>query len=88
MNLLTADDEAVEESGERDYTIWGIDWTEGIEPPVKVDDKVILGVFSESVSTREDWAHLNPKNYEGLIVIQFVSTKYYNGQIAHWEAGK
>ncbi|WP_050697612.1 hypothetical protein [Anaeromassilibacillus senegalensis] len=54
--------------------------------PVFVGDKVILGVGPE-VATREDWAAFIPAKVPGLVVVQYVDSKYWQGQMVHVEAG-
>lgn len=53
---------------------------------VFVGDKVLLGVGPE-ISTREDWAAFIPSKVQGLVVVSYVDTKYWNGKIVHTEAG-
>lgn len=54
--------------------------------PVAVGDKVILGEGPEC-STREQWAKLIPATTPGLVVVQYVDPKYWNGHVVHTEAG-
>lgn len=54
--------------------------------PVFVGDKVILGDGPE-VATREDWAAFIPAKVPGLVVVQYVDPKYWQGQMVHVEAG-
>lgn len=49
-------------------------------------DKVLLGVGPE-VTTREQWAALIPTKVPGLVVVQYVDPKYYEGRQVHVEAG-
>lgn len=54
--------------------------------PVFVGDKVLLGEGPE-VSTREDWAALIPSKVPGLVMVQYVDPKYWQGRMVHVEAG-
>ena len=38
-------------------------------------------------SSREDWAELIPAKADGLVVVQYVDFKYWNGRVCHVEAG-
>lgn len=49
-------------------------------------DKVILGA-GRVISNREEWAKFIPANVPGLVVIQYVDPKYFNGHQCHVEAG-
>ena len=51
-----------------------------------VGDKVMLGE-GPAVSTREEWAKLIPATTPGLVVVQYVDPKYWNGRVVHTEAG-
>lgn len=53
---------------------------------LKPKDKVLLGE-GEDIKTREEWAKFIPSNRAGLVVIETVDPKYYNGEICHVEAG-
>lgn len=53
---------------------------------VSVGDKVMLGE-GPAVSTREDWAKLIPATTPGLVVVQYVDPKYWQGRVVHTEAG-
>ncbi|MBQ3045136.1 MAG: hypothetical protein IJD49_04205 [Clostridia bacterium] len=52
---------------------------------LKPKDKVLPGV-GEDILTREEWAEFIPSNRAGLVVIETVDPKYYNGEICHVEA--
>lgn len=54
--------------------------------PVSVGDKVMLGEGPQC-STREEWAELIPAKVPGLVVVQYVDPKYWNGRVCHTEAG-
>ena len=54
--------------------------------PVFVGDKVLLGEGPE-VSTREAWAALIPSKVPGLVIVQYVDPKYWQGKLVHVEAG-
>ena len=53
---------------------------------VSVGDKVMIGE-GPAMSTREDWAKLIPATTPGLVVVQYVDPKYWNGRVVHTEAG-
>lgn len=53
---------------------------------VSVGDKVMDGDGPEC-NTREDWSSLIPANVPGLVVVQYVDVKRWNGEIVHTEAG-
>lgn len=53
---------------------------------VFVGDKVLLGDGPE-VATREDWAALIPSKAPGLVIVQYVDPKYWQGWLIHVEAG-
>lgn len=53
---------------------------------VSVGDKVMIGE-GPAMSTREDWAKLIPATTPGLVVVQYVDPKYWNGRMVHTEAG-
>lgn len=53
---------------------------------VFVGDKVLLGEGPE-IATREEWAELIPAKVPGLVVVDYVDPKYWNGQLVHTEAG-
>lgn len=53
---------------------------------VFVGDKVMMGVGPE-ISTLDTWAAFNPKEVPDVVVVKYVDTKYWNGQIVHTEAG-
>lgn len=54
--------------------------------PVFVGDKVLLGVGPE-IATREAWAAFIPAKVPGLVVVQYVDPKYWQGRMVHVEAG-
>lgn len=54
--------------------------------PVFVGDKVLLGEGPE-VSTREAWAALISSKVPGLVMVQYVDPKYWQGRMVHVEAG-
>ena len=58
----------------------------GAAQAVFVGDKVLLGEGSE-IATREAWAELIPSKVPGLVVVDYVDPKYWNGQLVHTEAG-
>ena len=58
----------------------------GSAQSVFVGDKVLLGTGPE-IATREDWAALVPARVPGLVVVSYVDTKYWQGQLVHTEAG-
>lgn len=58
----------------------------GSGDPVSVGDKVLLGTGPE-VTSREAWAAFVPSSVPGLVVVQYVDAKYYNGIKVHTEAG-
>lgn len=53
---------------------------------VFVGDKVILGEGPE-IATREAWAAFIPAKVPGLVVVQYVDPKYWQGRMVHVEAG-
>ena len=53
---------------------------------VSVGDKVMLG-DGPAVSTREEWSKLIPATTPGLVVVQYVDPKYWQGRVVHTEAG-
>ncbi len=58
----------------------------GTSQAVFVDDKVLLGEGPE-ITTREEWAAFIPTKVNGLVVVDYVDPKYWNGQLVHTEAG-
>lgn len=54
--------------------------------PVFVGDKVLLGDGPE-IATREAWAAFIPAKVAGLVVVQYVDQKYWQGRMVHVEAG-
>lgn len=53
---------------------------------VFVGDKVLLGEGPEITTTRE-WTAFVPVKVPGLVVVDYVDPKYWNGTIVHTEAG-
>lgn len=53
---------------------------------VFVEDKVLLGV-GEEIASREAWAALIPSRVPGLVIVQYVDPKYWQGRLVHVEAG-
>jgi hypothetical protein len=53
---------------------------------VFAEDKVLLGVGPE-IAGREAWAAFKPSAVNGLVVVKYVDTKYWNGKMIHTEAG-
>jgi hypothetical protein len=49
-------------------------------------DKVLLGIGPE-ISTSEAWRSFAPVNVPGLVVVEYVDPKYWNGKLVHTEAG-
>ena len=49
-------------------------------------DKVFLGEGPE-ITDRAAWAEFIPANVAGLVVVEYVDPKYWNGQMVHVEAG-
>lgn len=49
-------------------------------------DKVQMGEHP-ACTTREEWAQMIPSKVPGLVVVQSVDVKYWNGKIVHTEAG-
>lgn len=58
----------------------------GAEQTVFVGDKVMLGVGPE-IATKEAWIDHIPAKVPGLVVVDYVDPKYWNGQLVHTEAG-
>lgn len=58
----------------------------GASQAVFVGDKVLLGEGPE-ITTREEWAAFIPTKVNGLVVVDYVDPKYWNGQLIHTEAG-
>lgn len=58
----------------------------GATQTVFVGDKVILGEGPE-IADSKAWAAFNPKEVPGLVVVKYVDTKYWNGEMVHTEAG-
>lgn len=56
------------------------------EVPVAVGDKVFHGVGPE-ITTAAEWRKFHPSAVTGLVVVEYVDQKYWNGQIVHVEAG-
>ena len=51
-----------------------------------VGDKVLLGEGPE-IATKEAWAAFVPVRVPGLVVVDYVDPKYWNGELVHTEAG-
>ena len=58
----------------------------GATQAIFVGDKVLLGEGPE-ISTKEDWKAFVPANVPGLVVVDYVDPKYWNGRLVHTEAG-
>lgn len=53
---------------------------------VLVGDKVLLGEGPE-ITTAKEWTAFAPVRVPGLVVVDYVDPKYWNGTIVHTEAG-
>ena len=53
---------------------------------VFVGDKVLLGEGPE-IATQGAWLAHVPVKVPGLVVVDYVDLKYWNGQLVHTEAG-
>ena len=51
-----------------------------------VGDKVLLGEGPE-ITTAKEWTAFVPVKVPGLVVVDYVDPKYWNGEIVHTEAG-
>ena len=58
----------------------------GSTQAVFVGDKVLLGIGPE-ITDRAAWAAFKPSATDGLVVVQYVDPKYWNGKMVHTEAG-
>lgn len=58
----------------------------GAVQAVFVGDKVMLGEGPQ-ITTAKEWAAFVPVKKPGLVVVDYVDTKYWRGQIVHTEAG-
>ena len=58
----------------------------GAVQAVFVEDKVLQGIGPE-IASREAWAAFVPVKVPGLVVVDYVDPKYWNGQLVHTEAG-
>ena len=58
----------------------------GADQAVFIKDKVLLGEGPE-ITTREDWAAFVPTKVPGLVVVDYVDPKYWQGRLVHTEAG-
>ena len=58
----------------------------GAAQAVFVGDKVLLGDGPE-IATQEAWLAHVPVKVPGLVVVDYVDLKYWNGQLVHTEAG-
>ena len=56
------------------------------EIPVAVGDKVFHGIGPE-VESRTDWTAFIPAKVPGLVVVEYVDPKYWQGRLVHVEAG-
>ena len=53
---------------------------------VFVGDKVLLGE-GPKITTAKEWTAFVPVKVPGLVVVDYVDPKYWNGTIVHTEAG-
>ncbi len=53
---------------------------------VRLGDKVLLGEGPE-VNSREDWAAFIPAKVPGLVVVEYVEPRYWQGKLCYIEAG-
>lgn len=58
----------------------------GDSQTVFVGDKVLLGEGPE-ITTAKEWTAFVPVRVPGLVVVDYVDPKYWNGTIVHTEAG-
>lgn len=58
----------------------------GEEIPVLPGDKVLPGEGPE-LSTREEWAAFIPARVPGLVIVEYVEPRYWQGKLCHTEAG-
>lgn len=58
----------------------------GAVQTVFVGDKVLLG-NGPKIATQEAWRDFIPVKVPGLVVVDYVDPKYWNGQLVHTEAG-
>lgn len=58
----------------------------GDSQTVFVGDKVLLGAGPE-ITTADEYRKFVPVNVPGLVVADYVDTKYWRGKIVHTEAG-
>ncbi|WP_312280795.1 hypothetical protein [Oscillibacter sp.] len=56
------------------------------EQPVFVGDKVLLGE-GPGVTTAAEWREFIPAKVPGLVTVKYVDPKYWQGRMAHVEAG-
>lgn len=56
------------------------------ESPVAVGDKVLQGTGPE-LAGRSDWSAFHPSKVSGLVVVRYVTPKYWQGRMVHIEAG-
>lgn len=56
------------------------------EVDIKPQDKVFYGIGKE-ITTREEWADFVPPKQTGLVVVEYVDPKFWNGKVCHMEAG-
>lgn len=58
----------------------------GDSQTVFVGDKVLLGQ-GPVITTAKEWAALVPVKVPGLVVVDYVDAKYWDGKLVHTEAG-
>lgn len=58
----------------------------GVSSPIYPGDKVVLG-STQTIADTTAWSQAIPSKVESLVVVKYVDPKYWNGAIAHWEAG-
>jgi hypothetical protein len=58
----------------------------GSTQAVFVGDKVLRG-FGPEIADSKAWAAFIPSKVPGLVVVDYVDCKYWQGQIVHTEAG-
>ena len=75
----------VEKTGSRDANSFLL-VIPGSTQAVFVGDKVLRGIGPE-ITDRETWASFKPSSTNGLVVVQYVDPKYWNGKMVHTEAG-
>lgn len=55
--------------------------------PIFEGDKVVYGNCPTIISTPQEWGNFIPAKVPGMVVVSFVDSKRWNGEIVHWEAG-